>query len=116
MSNAFGADLNVARRKSGLTQSDCAHLLATHRNRIGTVERGTSLPTANDIALLSLIYGKSYDALCRTAFENAASDLRGRLITLPAPPASWVCRFNRTNTIDKLEARLQALREQAYGA
>ena len=91
MSKAFALDLKVARRKSGLTQSDTAHLLATQHSKISRIEHGKHLPTAHDIALLSLIYGKSYDVLCRTVFENAAHDLRGRMITLPTPPSSWVC-------------------------
>lgn len=116
MSHAFAHDLRVARRKSGLTQEDCAHLLATQRTKITRIEGGKALPTAYDIAALSLVYGKSYDALCRSIFENAARDLKGRLITLPTPPSSWVVRFNRTNTLDNLEVRLQALIDEVHGA
>lgn len=67
------------------------------------------MPSAEDIAMYSLVYGKSYDALCRTVFEDSVERLSARLATLPTPPSSWVCRFNRTNTLDKLEARLHAL-------
>lgn len=116
MSNCYALDLKAARRKSGLTQKDAAHLLATQHSKISRIEHGKHLPTAYDIALFSLIYGKSYDALCRTVFENAARDLKGRMVTLPTPPSSWVCRFNRTNTLDKLDARLKALINAEYDA
>lgn len=116
MSNAFAHDLKVVRRKSGLTQSDCAHLLATQSSKICRIENGQFLPTANDMALFSLIFGKSYDALCRSVFDKAASDLQGRLLTLPTPTDSWMSRHNRTNTLDNLDARLQAFRTHRYGA
>ncbi len=112
----FAHDLKTARKKSGLTQKDCAHLLATQHTKIARVENGKFMPSAYDVALLSLIYGRSYDTLCRTVFDNAASDIRGRMVTLPTPPSSWVVRFNRTNTLDNLDARLKALIKEAYGA
>lgn len=115
MSHAFAHDLKVARHKSGLTQSDCAHLLATQHSKISRIEGAKYLPTAYDIALLSFIYGKSYEALCQTVFENVASDLKGRVVTLPTPPSTWMCRFSRTNTLDTLDARLQAFTNERYG-
>ncbi|MEL6503582.1 MAG: helix-turn-helix domain-containing protein [Pseudomonadota bacterium] len=115
MSKHFALDLKVARRKSGLTQSDCAHLLNAHRTKIGHIERGRFDPSAKDIAYLSLIFGKSYDALCRSIFENAADQLSDRLATLPTPKTKWIARFNRTNTIDKLDARLSAITKRKDG-
>lgn len=116
MSQSFALDLKAARRKSGLTQHDCAHLLATQRSKISRIETGRHLPSAYDIACLSLIHGRTYDALCRTVFEDAARDLKGRLITLPDSPRSWLGRFNRTNTIANLEARLKRLTSGADAA
>ncbi len=109
MSNAFALDLKVARRKSGLTQSDCAHLLGSHRSKFSHLELGKQPPTAVDIAMLSLIYGRTYDTLCRAVFEDAARELGERLVTLPMPRRNWLGHFNRANSLDNLSARIQAL-------
>ena len=114
MPNAFALDLRVRRRKSGLSQEDCAHLLATQHSKISRIENGQLVPNAIDIALLSLIHGKSYDVLCRSVFEQGAKDLRARLNTLPMPADSWMSRFNRTNTLANLEARLEAFINVTY--
>jgi len=115
MSNSFALDLKAARRKSGLTQHDCAHLLATQHSKISRIETGKHVPSAYDIACLSLIHGRTYDVLCRMVFENAAGDLKGRLITLPDSPRGWLGRFNRTNTVANLEARLEAVTFSGHG-
>lgn len=116
MSTLYALDLKVARRKSGLMQSDCAHLLDTYRSRISELEHGKLDPTAYEIATLSLIYGRSYDGLCRSVFERAASDLFDRLNTITTPGNSWLCRFNRTNTLDTLQARLSTLNPTLHEA
>lgn len=109
MYNAFALDLKAARRKSGLTQQDVAHLLGSHRAKLSHLEKGTSEPTAADVAALSLIYGKSYDVICRSVFEATALELKDRLPTLPTPNRSWLGRFNRTNTLSKLDAAIEHL-------
>lgn len=109
MSKQFALDLKVARRKSGLTQSDCAHLLNAHRTKIGHIERGNFAPSAKDIALFTLIYGKSYDVLCGALYEEVSDQLRDRLFSLPTPKTKWIGRFNRANTINNLDARLSEL-------
>lgn len=109
MYDAFALDLKVARRKSGLTQQDVAHLLGSHRSKLSHLEKGSSLPTANDIAALSLIYSKSYDVMCRSVFESTALELKDRLPTLPTPNRHWLGRFNRTNTLNNLDAAIEHL-------
>ena len=109
MSNNFALDLKIARRKSGLTQSDCGHLLECDPSKISRLEKGEFLPSATDIALLSIIYGKSYDAFCPNVFETVAREISERMLTIPAPTGSWLGRFNRTNTLDNLDARLDRI-------
>lgn len=106
MSNNYALDLRVARRKSGLTQADCGHLLGSTKSKTSRLENGKTRPSAADIAILSIVYGRSYNAFCPTAFETAARQISERLLTLPTPTGSWLGRFNRTNTLDNLDARL----------
>ena len=45
MSTEFALDLRLARRKTGLTQRDIAHLLANQVTLVSELERGKRLPT-----------------------------------------------------------------------
>ena len=102
MSKTFPLDLKVARRKSGLTQADCAHLLGVHRSKVSHLECGETEPTLRDICTLSLIYGRSFESLFSSVFYELRRELRARLVTLPAPGGSWIGRFNRKATLDRL--------------
>lgn len=115
MTNEFALDLKVARRKSGLTQIDCAHLLGAHPSKISLLESGKSLPSVRDICLLILIYGKSFESLFGGIFVDARHDLRERLKTMPSAPKRWLGRFNRHSTITSLAQRLDALIDEDYG-
>ena len=106
MSHSFALDLKVARRKSGLTQQDCAHLLDVHKAKISLLEQGKTLPSVLEICTLSLLYGKSFESLFGSMLEDAHSILKDRLATLPDVSNRWLGRFIRGNTLNKLAARL----------
>ena len=82
MSNTFALDLKVARKKSGLTQADLAHLLGASRGKVSHLERGATVPTVRDICTLSMVYGKSFESLFAPVFEEIARKLERSLVQL----------------------------------
>ena len=75
MHTAFAQDLKVARRKSGLSQLDCGHLLDINQQRMSQLENGKSLPTIPEICSLSLIYGRSFESLFGSVFLEVRNQL-----------------------------------------
>ena len=116
MLKEFAFDLKVARRKSGLSQSDCAHLLDVERSKISRLERGDSPPSVRDICTLSLIYGKSFESLFGTIFDEVRDGLRERLANIPSQAGNRISQFNRTNTLNLLAARLETIADHDHGA
>jgi len=116
MSHTFALDLKVARRKSGLTQKDCAHLLGVQKSKICLLEQGKVLPSVSEICTLSLLYGRTFESLFGSMFEDATSNLKDRLATLPVPSSRWLGRFTRQNTLNRLAARLEERHSFADGA
>ena len=108
MSQEFALDLRLARRKAGLTQRDCAHLLGIHKSRVSALERGRRLPTIAQICTLSLIYGRSFESLFEKLLQEARKALRGRIPTLPELKKNYVANFNRAGNVQRLEQRLNA--------
>ncbi|MDA4845246.1 helix-turn-helix transcriptional regulator [Hoeflea poritis] len=115
MSHAFALDLKVARRKSGLTQQDCAHLLDVQKSRISLLEQGKALPSVLEICTLSLLYGRSFESLFGSMLEEAHGALKERLATLPVPSNRWLGRFIRQNTLNRLAARLDDNKPSEHG-
>ncbi len=116
MSNKFALDLKVARKKSGLTQADLAHLLGASRGKISHLERGVTVPTVRDICTLSMVYGKSFESLFAPVFDEVVSALNDRLSSLPDAPKGWLGRFNRRNTLSQLASQINERSAQDYGA
>lgn len=109
MTNDIALRLKVLRRKGGLTQNDCAHLLGTDRLHVSAIEVGAVTPEVSELALLAIVYGKPMDALASGAIEEARRRLAKRLGTLPPAPRVWLNRFNRHHTLNALAVRLEAL-------
>lgn len=114
MSNQFALDLKVARKKSGLTQQDCAHLLHVHKARISLLEQGKVLPTVHEICVLSFLYGKPFESLCGSMMEDARVVLQNRLATLPTPSSRWIGRFVRQSTLNRLADHLDQSNPMRY--
>ena len=106
MINEFTLDLKVARKRSGLTQIDCAHLLSIHPSLISQTENGKRMPTIREICTLSLVYGRSFESLFAGIFADARGDLQERLATMPEAPKHWLGRHNRQHTLGRLADRL----------
>ena len=116
MKSEFNLDLKVARRKSGLTQDDCAHLLAIHSSKVSLLESGKALPSIRDIAALTVIYGRSFESLFQSIIVEVQHSLKERLRTMPASPQRWLLRFNRQHTLDTVADRLEILDDRYEAA
>ncbi len=116
MSQAFAFDLKVARKKSGLTQQDCAHLLDVHKAKISLLEQGKTLPSVLEICTLSILYGKSFESLFGGLMEEAHRGLKDRLTTLPEISNRWIGRFIRHNTLNRIAARLDEYDPTDHGS
>ncbi|MDA4846408.1 helix-turn-helix transcriptional regulator [Hoeflea poritis] len=106
MINEFALDLKTARKKSGLTQVDCAHLLNVTEPICSRIENGKRMPSVRELCTLSLIYGRNFESLFAGIFKEARIDLRERLTTIPDAPNGWLGRMNRQHTLNSLAERL----------
>lgn len=114
MTSSFPLDLRVARRASGLTQSDCAFLLSAHRSKISHLECGNTVPSLRDICLLSVIYDTSFESLFDDLLEEVQGELQERLEGLPEAPQGWRGRLERENTLKRLRALSKAANSTGY--
>jgi len=106
MKNEFALDLKTARRKSGLTQEDCAYLMDCHPTKLTRLEGGKTLPDLKDICMLGLIFGRSFESLFAYVLKGCRKELSTRLESLPDCPQSWMGRRNRNETLNRLAADL----------
>ena len=106
MFEEFILDLKVARKKSGLTQDDCGHLIGGTSHKISKLERGERPPTIREICALSLVYGRSFESLFGEMFAQVRKDLSQNLETLPEPEKRRPGGFNRSKTLEGLAERL----------
>lgn len=116
MSTEFALDLRLARRKSGFTQRDVAHLLGAHQTLVSELERGRQLPTLEQIVALSLIYGRSFESLFSELMRTARERLQQRILRMPDGVRSYVGTFNRDASIERLARRLAAESDAHGGA
>jgi transcriptional regulator with XRE-family HTH domain len=116
MINDFALELKVARRKAGLSQADCAHLLGVHPSKVSLLESGKVLPSIRHICRLSEMYGRSFESLFSDIFNDARRDLRRQLHTMPEAPRRWLGEFNRENTLRALEHRLNSNPDESHGS
>ena len=115
MYQSLALRLRVARRKSGLTQVDCAHMLDVHKSKISLLEQGKVLPNTSEICTLAFIHGLSLNSLFDNIMEDARETIKNRLATLPAISNKWLGRFNRQHTLNRIAARLDESDPQGYG-
>ncbi|WP_299548688.1 helix-turn-helix transcriptional regulator [uncultured Tateyamaria sp.] len=116
MSNDIAMDLKAARRKSGLTQDDCAQLAGISESKFAKIERGELLPNLRDLCALSLIYGRTMESLASGLFYGVRDAMPERLRNLPNDRKGWVSGFIRHNTLNNLSARLDKLNQLDHGA
>lgn len=115
MNQAFALDLAAARRKSGLAQKDCAHLMNIHTDRVSRLEAGKHTPTLKEFCKLSLIYGRPFENLFSDVMEEARAEVRAQLPSLPEGSSRLLSRFNRNNTLNRLAAHLEENHRSLHG-
>lgn len=114
MSTEFALDLRLARQKSGLTQNDCAHLMAVDQSRLSALEHGRSRPSLEQICMLSIIYGRSFESLFALILEESRTVIGRRLETLPEERRAMDRSKNRDHTINQMRHRV--LSPEDHGA
>lgn len=115
METRFAVDFKVARRRSGLSQADVAHLLGVSRTRVSKLECGHAAPSAEELAVLSLIYSQSFLALGSAAMPALVQALQTRLQDLPNLESYASGRSVKSQTLNSLSKRLEA-RSRLYYA
>lgn len=109
MHKTFGADFRAARRRAGLTQEDCAHLLGIDQSHVSKLERGKVDPTVRELSICYLIFGTWSRPLWSGILRDLVDELRERLVTMPAEPGSWPQKAARRATLDVLMQTLCAM-------
>lgn len=107
----FALDLRLARRRSGLSQHEVAHLLAMDQSTLSDLERGETSPTMRQLTVLSLIYGRSFHSLFVEIAREVKPGLTSRLNTLPERKRPHVAMLNRDITLKRMRVRLTAERD-----
>lgn len=114
MSTNFSLELRSARKKAGLTQEDLAHLLGTGTTTVAALESGKQQPRIDQLIMLSLIYGRSFESFFAEIMKSARRLLRERMPGLPKQVRYTVHNLNRASTLEKLRERL-TVDSQEYG-
>lgn len=106
MITEFALDLRHARRKSGLSQAEIAHLVDINQATYSRFENGSLTPSVEQLCILALIYGRSFTSYFERITAAQKPGLKQRLETLPPKDRPSVRIFNRARTLDKLRQRL----------
>ena len=115
MDQDISLDLRLARRQSGLTQADCAHLLGVDRSIVAKLESGKVTPSVIELAALCLIFDRPPDAFGEKLQIALLKTLINRLATLPKGPKHWRNRKRRVLTLSGLAERLEILSDPDDG-
>ncbi|RWQ58822.1 helix-turn-helix transcriptional regulator [Mesorhizobium sp.] len=105
----YALDLRVARRKSGLSQADCAHLLGVDPSRLSKLEAGKSTPSIYELSLLCLVFNTPASTVHDRILVSMAMTLGERLASMPTCPANWLNQYNRSSTLNTLAQKLETL-------
>lgn len=104
----FVLELQQSRHQSGLTQEECAHLLDMNRTQISDIENGDRLPHLKEIIGFSILFGKSFEKLFASVFEDVRATMAARLQTLPLSEKPKQPNW-RKRTLLKLKDYLESL-------
>jgi len=115
MKNDFALDLKTARKRSGLTQEDCAYLMGCDATKLTRLERGNTLPGLRDVLMLGLIYGRTFESLFAHILRECRMGLASTLESLPEGPPNWAGRARRQHSLNRLAADLADYTHQEHG-
>lgn len=106
MITEFALDLRHARRKSGLSQAEIAHLLDINQATYSRFEQGALTPSVEQLCSLALIYGRSFTSYFERITTAQKPRLKQRVDALPPKDRPGVRIFNRARTLENLRLRL----------
>ncbi len=107
MFEEFLFDLRALRKRSGLTQADCAHLLGTSNQTVSQIELGERIPSAREICALSVIFGSSFESFYAENMHIVRSLLTENLESIPGAPEGWLATKPREATLGRLANHLE---------
>lgn len=105
----FSHCLAQSRRKAGLSQTDCAHLLGVSQAHISRLELGRTTPSVTDLCGVAVLFGRTMELLVEPLFKDRALTIQQRLVDLPEPRLGWLAQFTRHNALQNLEARVDRI-------
>lgn len=108
METNYALELKVARRRSGLSQHDVAHLLGISRVRVSKLECGIAVPSPDELTTFSLIYSRSFLTLAGPVLPVLLRALRDRLQTFPNRETYAAGSSSKAATLNSLSKRLSA--------
>lgn len=115
MIDEFTFELRCARRKSGLTQADCSHLINVSENRISKLERGEAMPSLREMLSLSVLFGRTFECLFDPMMTDARRQIMSRIETLPDVAPKNPNALRRGRTLETLVHRLLVENQAEYG-
>ncbi|MFY0610696.1 MAG: helix-turn-helix transcriptional regulator [Hyphomicrobiaceae bacterium] len=115
MQTNYALELKVARRLSGLSQYEIAHLLGVSRSRVSKLECGIARPTPDELTTLSLIYSTSFLTMRGAVMPTIHANLEERLHSLPNKDSYTQGTSPKADTLNTLTERL-ATKRKLYGA
>ena len=110
MTYDYALDLRVARRKAGLTQADCAHLLGVDASRISRLEAGKTQPTLVEFSILCLVFMIPPGRAVGAVYASEAERLGTRLESMPKCPETWRDKVGRRHSLDELALRINRIK------
>ena len=108
MKHHYAVNLRAARRRSALSQEDCAHLLGISQPRMSKIEAGVLEPTIKEACGLCILFEMPLTELYSETAVSAVRSFEHRLSTMPDAPLIWRGKRRRLDTIASLRFRLQA--------
>lgn len=115
MTKQFAFDLKVALKKSGLTLSDCAHLLGVRSDRLSKYLSGKERPSIRQLCKLLIIFGWSFERAFADELGKAGRGVAKKLAHLSQSPLRVKGLINRRRTLRRLAARLEASNDGERG-
>lgn len=114
MFDEFTFELRNARRKSGLTQADCGHLVNVSVYRISKLESGKTAPSLREVLALSVLYGRTFECLYGSMMQDIRHTLMAKIETLPDGPAKGSDAERRGRMLENLWQRLLIENQSEY--
>jgi transcriptional regulator with XRE-family HTH domain len=116
MNQEFASDLNNARLESSLSYEDCVHLLDMTVKRFKQLERGSVIPTLNELCALNILFNQAFESLYNDIFDEVKAHMHAALENMPGENEPECSDITRQTSLNSLSERLQGFRIGDYGS